>query len=72
MDPAGVAKICPFWRCAGRPAATGKLDAAWSKRLYRIIQAKQYTKVKRKPGYKLAPITDPTKPEPGLYRAEQL
>jgi hypothetical protein len=53
-------------------ARSGKLDAAWSKRLYRITQVKQYTKVKRKPGYKLVPIADPTKPEPGLYRAEQL
>eukprot|EP01048_Picozoa_sp_COSAG05_P018470 COSAG05_NODE_2707_length_2743_cov_21.041225_2_plen_482_part_00 len=53
-------------------ARSGKLDAAWSKRLYEITKVKQYKKVKRKPGYQLSPLADPNSTEPGLYRAEQL
>ena len=55
------------------PAAkSGKLDAAFSKRLYKIILVKQYSKVKRPAGFKIAPTNELTKPEPGLYRAAQL
>ena len=53
-------------------ARSGKLDAAWSKRLYKVTQVKRYTKVKRPSGYRVAPVNAPNKPEPGLYRAEQL
>jgi hypothetical protein len=53
---------------------SGKLDAAWSQRLYRIVNVLQYTKAKRPPGYKLAPtcMTAPNQREPGYYRAEAL
>ena len=53
-------------------ARSGKLDAAWSKRLYKVTQVERYTKVKRPSGYRVAPVNAPNKPEPGLYRAEQL
>ena len=55
-----------------RVAKSGKLDAAFSKRLYKITMIKQYTKVKRPAGFKIAPTNDVNSPEPGLYRAEQL
>ena len=56
-----------------RVAKSGKLDAAFSKRLYKVIRVQRYSKVKRPAGFKLAFIDDPTgKPEPGLYRAAQL
>ena len=55
-----------------RVARSGKLDAAYSKRLYKIIRVKQYTKVQRPAGFQIAPTTALSKPEPGLYRAEQL
>ena len=55
-----------------RVAKSGKLDAAFSKRLYKITMVKQYTKVKRPAGFKIAPTNDVNSPEPGLYRAEQL
>ena len=55
-----------------RVAKSGKLDAAYSQRLYKITMVKQYTKVKRPAGFKIAPINDINNPEPGLYRAEQL
>eukprot|EP01043_Picozoa_sp_COSAG02_P035160 COSAG02_NODE_2501_length_8672_cov_7.293246_5_plen_482_part_00 len=53
-------------------ARSGKLDAAWSKRLYKVTAVKRYKKVKRPSGYQIAPVNAPTKREPGLYRAEQL
>jgi hypothetical protein len=55
-----------------RVARSGKLDAAYSQRLYKIIRVKRYTKVKRPAGFKIAPVTALNQPEPGLYRAEQL
>ena len=55
-----------------RVAKSGKLDAALSKRLYKVTRVKQYSKVKRPARFKLAFIDDLTKPEPGLYRAAQL
>jgi hypothetical protein len=55
-----------------RVARSGKLDAAWSKRLYRIVNVLQYTKAKRPAGYKLAPLAAPNQREPGYYRAEAL
>ena len=55
-----------------RVAKSGKLDAAFSKRLYKIVMVKQYTKVKRPAGFKVAPINNMNSPEPGLYRADQL
>jgi hypothetical protein len=55
-----------------RVAKSGKLDAAFSKRLYEIIMVKQYSKVKRPAGFKIAPTNELDKPEPGLYRAPQL
>jgi len=33
---------------------------------------KQYTKVKRPAGFRIAPTNDVNNPEPGLYRADQL
>ena len=55
-----------------RVAKSGKLDAAFSKRLYQVIQVKQYSKVKRPAGFRIAPTNDLDSPEPGLYRADQL
>ena len=55
-----------------RVAKSGKLDAAFSKRLYKVTRVQQYSKVKRPAGFKLAFVDDLTKPEPGLYRAAQL
>ena len=55
-----------------RVAKSGKLDAAFSKRLYQVIQVKQYSKVKRPAGFRIAPTNDLDNPEPGLYRADQL
>jgi predicted secreted Zn-dependent protease len=52
-------------------ARSGKLDAAFSKRLYRITRVKQY-KANRGAGFELEPIAEPGKKEPGLYRAQQL
>ena len=52
-------------------ARSGKLDAAFSKRLYRITRVKQY-KTNRGAGFELEPIAEPGKKEPGLYRAQQL
>ena len=52
-----------------RVAKSGKLDAAFSKRLYQVIMVKQYTKVKRPAGFQIAWTGDLSKPEPGLYRA---
>ena len=53
-------------------AKSGKLDAAWSKRLYKVIAVQQYTKAKRPAGFKISPLTDLQNPEPGYYRAPQL
>ena len=53
-------------------ARSQKLDAAWSKRLYQVVAVQQYTKVKRPAGFKIAPLADPTNPEPGYFRAEIL
>ena len=56
-----------------RVAKSGKLDAAFGKRLYKVIRVQRYSKVKRPAGFKLAFIDDLAgKPEPGLYRAAQL
>ena len=33
---------------------------------------KQYSKVKRPAGFRIAPTNDLNSPEPGLYRADQL
>ena len=52
-----------------RVAKSGKLDAAFSKRLYRVTRVQQYTKVKRPAGFQIAWTGDLSKPEPGLYRA---
>ena len=52
-------------------ARSQKLDAAWSKRLYRITRVKQY-KTNRGAGFELEPLAEPGKKEPGLYRAQQL
>ena len=55
-----------------RVAKSGKLDAAFSKRLYQVTMVKQYSKVKRPAGFRIAPTNDLNSPEPGLYRADQL
>ena len=52
-------------------ARSQKLDAAWSKRLYRVTRVKQY-KTNRGAGFALEPLAEPGKKEPGLYRAQQL
>eukprot|EP01049_Picozoa_sp_SAG25_P010195 SAG25_NODE_1089_length_4047_cov_2.337386_3_plen_481_part_00 len=52
-------------------ARSGKLDAAWSRRLYRVVKVKQY-KTNRGAGFVIEPVAQPGKREPGLYRAEQL
>eukprot|EP01046_Picozoa_sp_COSAG06_P002595 COSAG06_NODE_93_length_24652_cov_1832.353399_8_plen_479_part_00 len=53
-------------------ARAGKLDAAWSKRLYTVVRIKKYRKVKRPVGYQIAPVNKLDKPVPALYRAPQL
>ena len=55
-----------------RVARSGKLDAAFSQRLYQIIRIQRYYKANRPAGFKIAPVNNLDKPEPGLYRAEQL
>ena len=55
-----------------RVAKSGKLDAAFSKRLYQVTMVRQYSKVKRPAGFKIAPTNDMGSPEPGLYRAAHL
>eukprot|EP01043_Picozoa_sp_COSAG02_P015562 COSAG02_NODE_665_length_18739_cov_9.192918_14_plen_534_part_00 len=55
-----------------RVARSGKLDAAFSQRLYQVIRIQRYYKVNRPAGFKIAPVNNLDKPEPGLYRAEQL
>ena len=41
-------------------ARSGKLDAAWSKRLYKVVRIKKYRKVKRPVGYQIAPVSKQT------------
>ena len=53
-------------------ARSGKLDAAWSKRLYKVVRIKKYRKVKRPVGYQIAPVNKLDTPVPSLYRAPQL
>jgi hypothetical protein len=37
-------------------ARSGKLDATWSKRLYKVVRIKKYRKVKRPVGYQIAQV----------------